>query len=93
MFKMKINTLFINFSRHLTMALIKSFEEMEGWKKARKLNKQIYEITSTGEFYKDFALKNQIRKSSISIMANIAEGFERNSKLQKIYFMKLAQQS
>ncbi len=87
---MNLITFFTNFSNNISMTLIKSFEEMEGWKKARELNKQIYEITSAGEFYHDFALKNQIRRSSISIMANIAEGFERNSKMQKVYFMNVA---
>jgi len=87
---MNLITFFTNFSNNISMTLIKSFEEMEGWKKARELNKQIYEITSAGEFYHDFALKNQIRRSSISIMANIAEGFERNSKMQKVYFMHVA---
>ena len=72
------------------MALIESFEEMEGWKKARELNKQIYKITSRGSFYYDFALKDQIRRSSISIMANIAEGLERNTALQKKYFTNVA---
>jgi len=94
---LKINTntvkliiLFINFLKLLFMALIGSFEEMEGWKKARELNKQIYEITSRGRFYYDFALKDQIRRSSISIMANIAEGLERNTTLQKKYFTNVA---
>ena len=73
------------------MALIVTFEEMEGWKKARELNKQIYEITSRGRFY---ALKDQIRRSSISIMANLAEGLERNTTLQKniLQMLRLAQQ-
>ncbi len=76
------------------MALIESFEEMEGWKKARELNKQIYEITSIGRFYYDYALKDQIRRSSISIMANIAEGLERNTALQKctLQMLQLVQQ-
>ena len=72
------------------MALVEKFEDMEGWKKARILCKKIYEITSRELFYKDYALKDQIRRSAISIMGNIAEGFERNSKLQKNYFLNIA---
>jgi four helix bundle protein len=72
------------------MSLIEDFEEMDAWKLARIFNKTIYQLTYNHEFSNDFALKNQIRKSAISIMANIAEGFERNSKLQIIYFMNVA---
>jgi four helix bundle protein len=79
--------LFKNFS---VMALIKNFEDMIAWKKARELNKYIYEITNKGDFYFDFALKDQIRRSAISIMGNIAEGFERNSKLQLKYHTNVA---
>ncbi|MFM7053114.1 MAG: four helix bundle protein [Bacteroidota bacterium] len=59
------------------MPLVKTFEELLSWKKARELNKFIYTETLKPTFAKDFALKDQIRRSSTSIMSNIAEGFER----------------
>jgi four helix bundle protein len=60
------------------MATLERFEDIEGWKKARELTKEVYEITSTGDFSRDFGLRDQIRRASVSIMSNIAEGFERD---------------
>jgi four helix bundle protein len=54
------------------------FEDLEAWKLAREVTKLIYEVSSAGGFSRDFALCNQIRRASISILSNIAEGFERN---------------
>lgn len=59
------------------MAKIKKFEEIKSWKKARTLTKEIYEVTSNGTFRRDFGLKDQLRRASVSILSNIAEGFER----------------
>ena len=56
---------------------IEKFEDIESWKKARKLANEIYDATSTGSFSRDFELRNQIRRAAISILSNIAEGFER----------------
>jgi four helix bundle protein len=56
---------------------VRKFEELESWKKARALTNKIYEVTGTGRFTRDFGLKDQIRRASISILSNIAEGFER----------------
>ena len=61
------------------MAKIERFEDIEAWKKARELTKEIYKISSAGAFAKDFSLKDQIRRASISIMLNIAEGFARKT--------------
>jgi len=69
------------------------FEDIEGWKKARELCNEIYEITLEELFMKDFELKNQIRASSGSIMDNIAEGFERNGKAEFINFLSIAKGS
>jgi four helix bundle protein len=60
------------------MSTITKFEDLEVWQLARELCKDIFEITSTGEFCKDYGLKNQIRDSSGSVMDNISEGFERD---------------
>jgi four helix bundle protein len=61
------------------MVAIKKFEDIKAWQKARDLTNEIYQISNVGEFAKDFALQNQIKKASISIMLNIAEGFGRKS--------------
>lgn len=58
-----------------------------------ELCSDIYKLTNTESFSKDFALKDQIRKSAISIPSNISEGYERNSKNQFIYFLTIAKGS
>ncbi len=59
------------------MAKIERFEDIEGWKRARVLTRRIYSTTNSGEFARDFGLRDQIRRASVSVMSNIAEGFER----------------
>ncbi len=59
------------------MAVAKRFEELVAWQKARLLAQSIYSITNKAPFDRDFALRDQIRRSAISIMANIAEGYQR----------------
>ena len=75
------------------MPLIQKFEDVLSWKKARELNRIIYQETLNPSFTKDFALKDQIRKTSISIMSNIAEGFERGSDNEFKYFLRVAKGS
>ena len=60
------------------MSTIQKFEDLKVWEKARAANLQIYKLSNNGSFSKDFGLRDQIRRASISIMSNIAEGFERN---------------
>ena len=69
------------------MPKIERFEDIEAWKKARELTKQIYKISSSGTFAKDFGLKEQIRRASISIMLNIAEGFARKTDKEFARFL------
>lgn len=57
------------------MSGITRFEDMQAWQKARELTARIYELTRTGEFTKDYALRDQIRRAAISVMSNLAEGF------------------
>lgn len=75
------------------MAKFESFEEINSWKKARVFNKMIYEITENHSFMKDYELSKQIRRASISISSNIAEGFERMTDKEFIYFLYIAKAS
>jgi four helix bundle protein len=75
------------------MARFNSFEEIIAWQKARELNSEIYRITNKGPFSKDFDLRGQIRRSSISISSNIAEGFERETGKEFIRFLYIAKAS
>ena len=75
------------------MATFKKFEEIECWKKARQLTRRIYEISDQGAFAKDFGLKNQIRRAAVSIMSNIAEGYDRSGKGEFIQFLSTAKGS
>jgi four helix bundle protein len=59
------------------MARIERFEDIEAWKMARELSRAIYKCSSAGAFSRDFALQNQMRRAAVSILSNIAEGFER----------------
>lgn len=56
---------------------VRYFEDLEVWKLAREITKQIYEITKEKSFAKDYCLVDQIRRASVSVMSNISEGFER----------------
>lgn len=75
------------------MATYESFEELEVWKLAMDLCTEIYLITNFDAFSKDFGLKDQIRRSSVSVPSNIAEGYERDSKNQFLYFLSIAKGS
>lgn len=75
------------------MARIEKFEDIEAWKSAREVAKLIYGVSSSGVFSKDFALVNQIRRAVISILSNIAEGFERGGDKEFIQFLTIAKGS
>ena len=75
------------------MPTFKSFEEIVAWKKAHALAVDFYRITNTSALNHDFELRGQMRKSAISIPSNIAEGHERNSNRQFIYFLNVAKAS
>jgi four helix bundle protein len=66
---------------------VNSFEDLQVWKDSRILVKSIYQLTSDGKFSKDFGLREQIQRASVSIMNNIAEGFERNNNKDYIKFL------
>ena len=75
------------------MAKFNSFEEILSWQKARELNLKIYKLTNTNSFYHDNVLKNQIRRASVSITSNIAEGFERETTKEFIRFLYISKAS
>lgn len=75
------------------MGKFNSFEEINSWQKARIFNRKIYVITENQSFKKDFDLARQIRRASVSISSNIAEGFERNTDKEFIYFLYVAKAS
>jgi four helix bundle protein len=69
---------------------IENFEEIEAWKEARKMVLEIYRAFSD---CRDFGFKDQIQRAGISIMANIAEGFERNTNKEFVNFLSIARGS
>lgn len=75
------------------MPTVKRFEDLECWEKAREVTKLVYEITSIGAFGKDFGLRDQIRRASVSIMLNIAEGFARHTDKEFRQFLVRAHSS
>jgi four helix bundle protein len=72
---------------------IRKFEDLESWKKARELTNAVHGATATGSFARDFGLKDQIRRASISILSNIAEGFERGGDREFLQFLAMAKGS
>jgi four helix bundle protein len=72
---------------------IRQFEEIEGWREARVLAAKIYELSNRGKFSTDFGLRDQIRRASVSIMANIAEGFGRGGKTEFLRFLRISRAS
>jgi len=75
------------------MMKIERFEDIEAWKKARELVAAIYRITEESQFSRDYGLRDQIRRSAVSIMSNIAEGFSRQTNKEFIQFLFIAKGS
>jgi four helix bundle protein len=65
------------------MPTIKRFEEIEAWKTARELTRLVYALSNQGAFGRDFGLRDQMRRAAVSILSNIAEGFE--SRTQALF--------
>ena len=72
---------------------VRKFEDLIAWQKARVLTKQIYLLSKQAPFSKDFGLSGQIQRAAVSIMSNIAEGFDRASSKEYLQFLAIAQSS
>jgi four helix bundle protein len=72
---------------------IERFEDFLAWQKARTLTSAVYHVTGEGTFARDFPLRDQIRRAAISIMSNIAEGFERGKPSEFHQFLCIAKGS
>ena len=75
------------------MAGFKRFEDIEAWQIARELNLAVYTATADGAFAQDFGLRDQIRRASVSISSNIAEGFARRTPRDFARFLGIARAS
>jgi four helix bundle protein len=75
------------------MPLIRRFEEIMAWQESRKLTQGIYSLTASGKWVKDFGLRDQIRRAAVSVMANIAEGFDCDSKIEFARYLGIARRS
>jgi four helix bundle protein len=75
------------------LSKIERFEDLVAWQKARELTRVIYQVTRRGEFARDFGLARQMQGAAVSIMANIAEGFERGGRGEFHQFLSTAKAS
>ena len=72
---------------------IEKIEDLVAWQKARELTRHIYHLTRKEKFSRDFGLREQVQRSSVSIMSNLAEGFERGSSSEFHQFIVIAKAS
>lgn len=72
---------------------VRSFEDLMVWQKGIELVKKVYLLTASGALQRDFGLKDQLRRASVSIPTNIAEGFERSSRKEYLLFLNIAKGS
>jgi len=75
------------------MATAKRFEDLDVWQRAKELTNLIYRYSSDGTFSRDFGLRDQMRRASVSIMSNIAEGFESQTQAMFIQYLGRAKGS
>lgn len=75
------------------MPTIEKFDDVQAWQEARTLTKIVYRLTGEGHWAKDFGLRDQIRRASVSVMSNIAEGFERRGDTEFYRFLAIAKAS
>ncbi|MBK9314203.1 MAG: four helix bundle protein [Acidobacteria bacterium] len=72
---------------------VRRFEDLIAWQRARRLTADIYKISRNSNFARDFGLRDQIRRAAVSVMSNIAEGFERNRQGEFHQFLSIAKAS
>jgi four helix bundle protein len=72
------------------MAGVQRFEDLVAWQKAREFTRQVYTVTRHDNFARDYALCDQMRRAAVSVMANVAEGFGRNSPSEFHHFLLIA---
>ena len=77
----------------IDMPTVERFEDLEAWRLARTLAGIIYRMSRQGAFARDFGFRDQIRRAAVSIVSNIAEGFERSSTNQFLAFLDIARGS
>jgi four helix bundle protein len=75
------------------MARIEKFEDLVAWQKARALTRLVYEVTRQGQFARDFGLSGQMQRAAVSVMSNLAEGFERGGRGEFHQFLSTAKAS
>jgi four helix bundle protein len=75
------------------MAKILQFEDIEAWQVARALVNQVYDLSDRGAFSRDFGLRDQMRRAAVSVVSNIAEGFERDGNKEFAQFLSQAKGS
>ncbi len=75
------------------MPTIERFEDLEAWKIARELTKEVYRVSKNDLFIRDYGLRDQICRASVSIMSNVAEGFERDGNKEFVNFLSIAKGS
>jgi four helix bundle protein len=75
------------------MSKVERFEDLIAWQKARVLTREVYKVSRVGAFGKDFGLSGQIQRASVSVMSNIAEGFDRGSRGEFHQFLSAAKAS
>jgi four helix bundle protein len=75
------------------MATIRRYEDIQGWQKARELARFVYDVSKQDAFARDFGLRDQIRRAAVSVMSNIAEGFERSGHAEFARFLSIAKAS
>lgn len=75
------------------MATFTRFEEIQAWRTARELTKSIYAFSSSGQFARDFGLRDQMRRAAVSVMSNIAEGCDSRTNPQFVDYLGRARAS
>jgi four helix bundle protein len=75
------------------VAKVERFEDLIAWQKSRLLVKELYHLTRRGDFSRDRDLVSQVRRAAVSVMSNVAEGFERGGRSEFEHFLSTAKSS